>query len=179
MVRCFSLAEVVQREASVVFFTNSDAVIEKCLIFGFTFIKCKNDFEGLSVLKTTEPSIIISAILIDTKSNYSLETVSGLRERCAKIIFIENISIGTLLSDKVVFPAAHFLYEEVYKDFPVKFPLSKIIQGPEYILIRSELRELETKSGASGLRGDLTRPGFCGCSRAGHSLRCGAPRATV
>ena len=147
MMRCFALARSLSKKVSVVFFSDSEYVFDECVKRNLIFIKCKDDMRGLQQVWTTLPSRKITSILIDTKKPYSLSDVLLLKDLCRKVYFVENVSPGTLGADRIIFPAGHFDYQNVYGDLDFVMPLEKLIFGEKYVLIRDELIACEAKNG--------------------------------
>ena len=147
MTRCFALAECLSKKVSVVFFSDSEFVLDECVKRNLIFIKCEDDLRGLEKLWMILPSRKVTGILIDTKKPYSLYDVLLLKDMCRKVYFVENVSQGTLEADRIIFPAGHFDYQNVYGDSDFAMPLEKLIYGEKYVLIRDELIAFEAKNG--------------------------------
>jgi len=145
--RCLALNESISKEANVIFFTSSEAVLEKCKRLNLNYLYCSCDIEGIEQLKSENPNLIINSFLIDKKEHYSKELVAKLQNKCQKVFFIENNSIGTLLADGVIYPAAHFDYKTVYSNCKFKMPSNKIIHGIEYVLIRDIFKSQKCSNG--------------------------------
>lgn len=147
IIRCLALAKYLSKKAKVIFFSQSDAVIKKCIDEGLEYVKCENDISAIQNLSTPLTSYKSFSLIIDTKKNYSESETIMLKKFFKKIFFIENNSIGTIHSAGVIYPAAHFDYDNVYRNSNFEMPMNKIIHGGDYVLIRDELKNLSSKKG--------------------------------
>lgn len=147
MMRCFALAEELSVNTNVVFITQSDCVIEACDARGFIGFKYNNDIVAIDYLKKNKFSGGNLKLVIDTKRDYSTSDVIELRKKCLGIYFIENTSAGTIESDRVIYPAAHFDYDLVYGSLDFSMPIKKLIHGEKFVIIREELKGYAAGSG--------------------------------
>jgi spore coat polysaccharide biosynthesis predicted glycosyltransferase SpsG len=147
MMRCFALAEELSAITNVVFITQSDSVIEACDARGFISFKFDNDIFAIDYLKKNEFSDGNLKLVIDTKRDYSRSDVIELRKKCLGIYFIENTSAGTIESDCVIYPAAHFDYDLVYGSLDFSMPVKKLVHGEKFVIIREELKGYAAGSG--------------------------------
>mgnify|MGYP000869548935 CR=1 FL=1 len=147
MMRCFALADELVANSHVAFITQSDSVIEACSTRGFDSFKFSDDRIAINYLKKEKYCDANVKLVIDTKHDYSKSEVIALRNECLGIYFIENVSVGTIEADYVIFPAAHFDYELVYGSLNFSMPVEKLIYGEEFVIIREELKDCVGGSG--------------------------------
>lgn len=147
MVRSFTLASELRKEVNVVFFTESEFVVNECEKQKFLCYRCLDDKKGMQKFREEVKNGSIVAIVIDTKNYYPYSIVRSLKTEFQKVFFVENVSRGTIISDAVIFPAPHFNYYHVYKNARFSMPHDKLIFGEDYVLIRNELMNLSVCSG--------------------------------
>jgi spore coat polysaccharide biosynthesis predicted glycosyltransferase SpsG len=145
--RTLAIALKLSEQNRVCFFTESEPVRDACHKNGFLVINCTDDPAGYSTFINIYPNAKIEGIIIDTKSEYSINQVHKLNAVFGNSFFIENTSEGTKLATCIVYPAAHFDYESVYGRLAVDVPHEKILAGPEYVIIRDEIKRHHAKTG--------------------------------
>lgn len=144
LMRCLAIARELDNQNLIIFAIIKDDTNYVLKQENFEiFVQEDNESEE-NFLTRLKEILNPDTIVFDKKYPYTKNDFLKIKEDGTKIVFIDHVCEGMSVADEIIFPNDH-LDKNQLKEYLSIEKIETVKNGPEYVVIRDEIRELKDK----------------------------------